>query len=149
MPPKNSRVTNVLVPGEQPAKAPEELTGTAGNTADLANAGSTPPAGGTDHGTLLESDTGAAGATAAPALDVDALRAQIRAEEMGKLQDELAQQLQAASTVVGNRATPAPAAPRSKSDYRNMRATDIDPTTLTAPVMTLDGYLCPVAPEKK
>lgn len=38
---------------------------------------------------------------------------------------------------------------RSDRDYRNMRAVDIDASTLTSPVLTLDGYLCPPVPEKK
>jgi hypothetical protein len=38
---------------------------------------------------------------------------------------------------------------RESQDYRQMRAADIDPTTLTAPVLTLDGYLCPPTPEAK
>lgn len=36
-----------------------------------------------------------------------------------------------------------------RGGYRTMRAADIDHTKLTAPVMTLDGWLCPPAPEKK
>ena len=38
-----------------------------------------------------------------------------------------------------------PRAAMGRSSYRNMRADDIDASTLTAPVMTLDGWLCPVA----
>ena len=37
----------------------------------------------------------------------------------------------------------------SRGSYRTMRAADIDHTKLTAPVMTLDGWLCPPAPEAK
>ncbi|HAV37442.1 MAG TPA: hypothetical protein DCX52_14000 [Massilia sp.] len=123
-------------------------------TTSTAEGGATPPEG--DSGTAAPSGGGAVVTsttaststdTAAASIDMDALRAQIRAEEMTKLQDELAHQLQAASSVVNKPAT-APA-PRSKADYRNMRATDVDPTTLTAPVLTLDGYVCPVPPEKK
>lgn len=38
---------------------------------------------------------------------------------------------------------------REHQDYRTMRAADIDPATLTSPVLTLDGYLCPLPPEAK
>lgn len=37
---------------------------------------------------------------------------------------------------------------REKSDLRQMRAGDIDASTLTAPVLCLDGWVCPNPPEK-
>lgn len=130
---KNSRVTKVQVPGEEPkpvaapeAAAPAPVQAAASETS--------PP--------VVQAPEPAA----VTSLDIDALRAEIRAEEMGKLHAELASQSKAASTVI---AAPAPAAQRAKADYRNMRAADIDPTTLTAPVLTLDGYVCPPAPEAK
>lgn len=144
---KPSRVTNVLVPGEQPGAA----TSPAGTAADAANTNAAPPGGAVDvkqpEGDTGNTDTSTAGA--APAFDLDALRAEIRAEEMAKLQEELAQQLKVASAVVDKNVAAAAPAPRSKNDYRNMRAADVDPATLTAPVLTLDGYVCPLPPEKK
>jgi len=82
--------------------------------------------------------------------DIDALRAQIRQEEQARARAELASQIQAASTVVGAGDVAAPAAaPLTRADYKTMRADQVDPTTLTAPVMTRDGWVCPVPPEKK
>lgn len=172
MPPKNSNAKTILVPGEQ-QKPDDSHTSTGGaNTtatganskpADTANAGGgqliatgdrNPYFEGLHHGeTQEQADARRAAANA----DHEALRAHIReeeraiirAEEMGKLQEELAQQLQAATTVLAKPDTAAAAAPRSKADYRNMHAHQVDPATLTAPVLTLDGYVCPVAPEKK
>ena len=140
---KPSRVTNVLVPGEQPGAA----TATTSTAAEAASAVGALPAGDTAPTSQVSSDAGA-GATA-QSLDLEALRAEIRAEEMAKLQEELAQQLKVASAVVDKNVTAAAPAPRSKHDYRNMRAADVDPATLTAPVLTLDGYVCPLPPEKK
>lgn len=34
-------------------------------------------------------------------------------------------------------------APRAGRNYRDMHAHEIDPATLSAPVLTKDGYLCP------
>lgn len=66
---------------------------------------------------------------------------QIRAEELAKLQAELRATEQ--SKGVG---ADAPVAARN---YREMRADQVDPTTLTAPVLTKDGWVCPATPEKK
>lgn len=67
--------------------------------------------------------------------DVMALaRAQVRAEMSRDVKVE-------------EEADPLPVATRRS--YAKMRAADIDPAKLTAPVMTLDGWLCPPAPEKK
>jgi len=38
---------------------------------------------------------------------------------------------------------------RVSQDYRTMRAADVDATTLTSPVLTLDGYVCPAPADKK
>ncbi len=123
---KPSRVTNVQVPGE-PAKA----------VADSAERPS-------DE--VLQDRVAAINTPSA--VDMEAMRAQIREEERAILRDELSVQMQAASKAIEGTVGNA-AAPRHKRDYRNMRAADIDPATLTAPVMTLDGYLCPPAPEAK
>lgn len=37
---------------------------------------------------------------------------------------------------------------REKADLRKMHAADIDAATLTAPVLCLDGWVCPNPPEK-
>lgn len=156
MPNKAPRVTNVQVPGEDPKKPEDTGTSTDSKATDT-GAGSAPQPG--IDGTAQQPEGAAAGSGptegtdtgAGQTFDIEALRAEIRAEEMAKLQDELAQQLhaanQAASTVLAKPDAAVPA--RSKSDYRNMRAADVDPAILTAPVLTLDGYVCPVAPEKK
>jgi len=146
--PKNSRVTTVLVPGEQPKPVAEQQAPAPAPAPDPAPA----PAPASEQ---PASQPEAAQAAAAPGTDVDAMRAHIReeeraiirAEEMAKLQDELAHQLKAATTVLAKPDTAV--APRSKADYRNMRAHQVDPATLTAPVLTLDGYVCPATPEKK
>lgn len=44
-------------------------------------------------------------------------------------------------------AAPVPASGRGA--YRKMRAVDVDHTKLTAPVLTLDGWVCPPAPTAK
>lgn len=41
------------------------------------------------------------------------------------------------------------AEPRSREDYAKMRAADVDPTTITAPVLTLDGYVVPAPKDAK
>lgn len=98
-------------------------------------------------------NSAAAGAGTAP--DLEAIRAQIRDEERANARAELASQMQtavsAAGTVLGT-SSALPAVSLSgltKRDYANMRADDIDPATLTGPVLTLDGYLCPNPPEAK
>lgn len=126
--PATKRVVNVQVPGEAP-KQPEtaqqpELLGAAVAVPDAPE-----------------------GAAAAPlTTDFEDMRAQIRAEEQAKARAELGAQIQAAASVIDK---PAESIARSQHDYRKMRAVDIDHTKLTAPVMTLDGYLCPPAPEAK
>ncbi|MEC5164053.1 hypothetical protein [Janthinobacterium sp. CG_S6] len=76
--------------------------------------------------------------------DLAEIRAEALEQARFEVRIELGEQLQAATAVLGQQA-----APRSKSDYRRMRAADIDHTTLTSPVMTLDGYLCPPPPAAK
>jgi hypothetical protein len=138
---KSNRVTNVQVPGAAPAAQPgpaadTDIATTSTVAADpaIVPAGAAPAA----QGPAVD---------LAPTLDIDALRAQIRDEERQNARLELGAQIEAAASVVR---TPAAGAPqRSRADYRNMRAHEIDPASLTAPVMTLDGYLCPPAPEAK
>lgn len=38
---------------------------------------------------------------------------------------------------------------RPARNFRDMHAHEIDPTTLTAPVLTKDGWVCPFIPDKK
>lgn len=97
-----------------------------------------------------EAEQGQAGAgndqgTAAPGIPDDVM-AQARAQARAELQQEMQVAIQAAGTVL-EEADPLPVATRRS--YAKMRAADIDPAKLTAPVMTLDGWLCPPAPEKK
>lgn len=47
-------------------------------------------------------------------------------------------------------AEPPARAPRTKpTNYSQMRAADIDPAQLTAPVLSLDGWVMPLAPAKR
>lgn len=41
------------------------------------------------------------------------------------------------------------AAKPTREDYAKMRAADVDPTTITAPVLTLDGYVVPAPKDGK
>lgn len=153
---RSTRVTNVQVPGatpttEQPGNDQATTTDTGvaqAGTASTANTANTQTASSSSGKpeTVDQASTTGAG----DVFDIDALRAQIRAEEQARARAELASQIHAASTVIetGGTATAA-AAPRTRADYKTMRADQVDPTTLTAPVMTLDGWVCPVPPEKK
>ncbi len=136
----NKRATNVQVPGEEKkpeAEQPKETQGGQGaegsETAEGTGAGQTE------------------GSTAAPAINMDALREQIRAEEAAKLRAELSEQIEAAKGDIKVAETIAakPSAKPGRRDYLQMRAEDIDPASLTAPVRTKDGWLCPPAPEAK
>lgn len=94
-------------------------------------------------GELLDQKTAEAdGEATIPADVMERARAEARAE----LSQQMSAAMQAASSVL-EEADPLPVATRRS--YAKMRAADIDPTKLTAPVMTLDGWLCPPAPEKK
>lgn len=154
---KTSRVTNVQVPGAAVALAVAASLPAAGQAEAAATLAPTTsgsaPANEGPSGNVIVTDNAAGsmifGTHNPDPLDLDALRAQIRDEERAKAREELAGQIQAASTAinVGGGASAKPA--HTRSDYRNMSAADIDPSTLTAPVMTRDGYLCPPAPEAK
>jgi hypothetical protein len=150
---RSSRVTNVQVPGatpttEQPDNDQATTTDTGAAQAGAVSTADTQTASSSSGKpeTVDQATTTGAG----DVFDIDALRAQIRAEEQARARAELASQIHAASTVIetGGTATAA-AAPRTRADYKTMRADQVDPTTLTAPVMTLDGWVCPVPPEKK
>jgi hypothetical protein len=133
----NKRATNVQVPGEEQKKPEAEKPG---ETQQAQGAG----------GAGAEQDPGEGGA--APAIDLDALREQIRAEEQAKLRAELSEQIQAAKGEIKaaeSVATKPAARPLGRRDYLSMNADDIDPASLTAPVRTKDGWLCPPAPEAK
>lgn len=127
---RRTRATTIQVPGEAPKQPeqPEEMK----------------------H---PEPDAFIAGAAmqpheVVPVVDMDALRAQIRAEEQANARAELGAQIQAAASVVNQTASASTIA-GNRSNYRTMRAADIDHTRLTAPVLSLDGWVCPPAPEAK
>lgn len=147
---KSSRATNIQVPGAAPteqrgsaATDVKQPDTNAGDAPSASNSGEKPE---TTGSTSTDTDAG-------PAFDLEKLRAQIREEEQARARAELASQIHAASTVIGATDAAAPAAPAAapltKGDYKNMRADQVDPKTLTAPVMTRDGWVCPVPPEKK
>jgi hypothetical protein len=148
---KTSRATNIQVPGA----APNEQQGGASTDVKQPDTGAGDAAGASNSSEKPETTGQAgAGADAGPAFDLETLRAQIRQEEQARARAELANQIHAASTVIGAGDAAAPAAastaaPLTKGDYKNMRADQVDPKTLTAPVMTLDGWVCPVPPEAK
>ena len=148
---KSSRVTKVHTPGEQPKNDKPAETLNAGGADDNANAGATQPgdtAGA--NGTGATNDiAGQMRDLSAPAFDLEALRHQIRQEEREAARRELGAQIQAASSVIDGAAPATGSTYRTKSDFRNMYAREIDHTTLTAPVMTRDGWLCPPAPVAK
>lgn len=135
--PQSSRVTKVQVPGETPPAASETVQ-PAPPIVD-AKPETTMADVGLAETKLPDSEAGQA------ASDL-ALREQIRAELLAELQTELKT---ATAAVEGKGANVRKFANSAPRNYRDMRAADIDPTTLTAPVLTLDGYLCPITPEKK
>lgn len=131
---KRTRATNVQVPGEAPKQPeqshqPEALKQPEPDLIDV-------------HG------TSPVAMSAPPAFDMDALRAQIRAEERDQARHEISMQIQAAASVVNQPASASTIA-GNRGNYRTMRAADIDHTKLTAPVLSLDGWVCPPAPEAK
>ncbi len=85
------------------------------------------------------------GITPAVPFDVDreAMLSELREQARQEARAELADQIKAAVKVADQ-----PPAKLSRVDYRKMHADEIDHTTLTAPVQTLDGWLCPPAPTK-
>lgn len=127
-----SNVTAVQVPGEAPSQPNTDLL--AEQTAEQSSESS-------------ESATNEIQSEAAPAVDIEALRAQIRAEEQAKARAELMDQAQVALKVAS--AQPATTVAAARGSYRTMSADDIDAATLTAPVMTKDGWLCPPPPADK
>lgn len=128
-----SRVTAVQVPGEEPAHQENDLL----NEQNAEQSSEVP-----------ESATNEIQSEQAPTVDVDALREQIRAEEQAKLRTELQQQASAATAVAKAPAKRTTVA-MSRGAYKDMHAHEIDASTLTAPVMTKDGWLCPPPHEEK
>lgn len=124
--PKSTRITNVQVPGAMPPAQPESVQKASFDSAKQ------------EVIEAKQAEAGAPGTT----FDLEAFREQARNEARAELHAEI----RAAKAVADK---PAESIARSQHDYRNMRAVDIDPSTLSAPVLTRDGYLCPPAPEKK
>jgi hypothetical protein len=153
-PSKPNRVTNVQVPGETlAANEAETSQAQAIAGAGAANEALTGNQSFEDGKPIVtDADVGgvggagvAGGVSGAPAIDVEAIREQIRAEERAKLMAELGTHVQAAQAVVGA----AQAAPsRTGRDYRNLHAHQVDPKSITAPVLTKDGWVCPDVPAK-
>lgn len=57
--------------------------------------------------------------------------------------DQASNQVEKPEVTLADVAEAAGKAPRAGRNYRDMHAHEIDPATLTAPVLTKDGYLCP------
>jgi hypothetical protein len=147
-PSQPSRVTNVQMPGAQPPPAPPvEQTPSPAQIAAIDAAAADQRAKESESAKGNINATEVFTAASLGDVDMEALRAHIREEERALIRAEFAEH----STAAKSKAVTEfhQAQPRSKAEYRNMRAADIDHTTLTAPVMTLDGYLCPPAPEAK
>lgn len=70
------------------------------------------------------------------ALEQESAHTEVIKERVAELLDEKAAE-----------AAPVPVSGRGA--YRKMRAVDVDHTKLTAPVLTLDGWVCPPAPAAK
>lgn len=158
-----SRVKNVQTPGEAP-KATEEGTSrldpdqvnTAGESGD-ARAADVEYKGlaVTDEldaqrvnmtTTKLDGDVSADGIVVADAADsVVAKENGIPEDLMERARAEVRAELGVALEVAAKQLQPTTVTPQSRSDYRQMRAADIDATKLSAPVFTLDGWLCPPA----
>lgn len=141
---RRTRATTIQVPGEAPKQPDHEAQGTS-QAAALS----------TDQVAALSvgDDFPAFAATQfpeaiQPVIDMEVLRAQIRAEERDQARHEISMQIQAAASVVNQPASASTIA-GNRSNYRTMRAADIDHTRLTAPVLSLDGWVCPPAPEAK
>lgn len=155
-----SRVTNVQVPGETAPAANEPETSqpqaTAAEPQVQASSESEKQEVVTDAhvGGVFDIGAGAASGAGA-AIDIEALRNQIRAEERAKLMSDFDAEMAAArhfaakaaaeklGAAQGARAEPGIATARS---YKDMRAHEVDASTLTAPVLTKDGWVCPSNP---
>lgn len=135
-----SRITNVQVPGETPAanETPQtnQLTGNQQPSSDGAKPEVTfADVGGVSGGSVID--------VRATVIDIEAIKAQARAE----VRAELAAQIAAASRVAENQPLPTADAPsRTGRDYRNLHAHQVDPKSITAPVLTKDGWVCPDVP---
>lgn len=126
-----SNVAAVQVPGEEPAKQSNDLLAeqNAEQSSDSAESATNE----------IQSST--------PAIDLEAERAKIREEERAAARVELAKQVAAAAEALEEPPVPTTSIATSRRAYRDKNAADIDPSTLTAPVLTKDGWLCPPAPE--
>lgn len=88
----------------------------------------------------------AGGAGSNVAVDSNGIPEDVMERARAQVHAELGEKMEQASKVLKQHTT---ATPLARGAYRNMRAADIDPNTLTAPVMTADGWLCPPAPASK
>lgn len=138
-----NRVTNVQVPGETP-QAANESEASQPQTEPVAG-GEQPSSEGAKSEVITDAHVGGVFETVvsrAPVVDIEAIRAQAKAEVLAELQAEF-QTAKAALTAQVARAEPGIATARS---YKDMRAHEVDPDKLTAPVLTKDGWVCPSIP---
>lgn len=151
-----SRVRNVQTPGEVPKVEDNPQSATvAGRAAEVEHSAMAQ----TDeleaqrvNAFTTEQDTpvGPDGIVVAdPADSVVAKEGDIPEDLMERARAEVRAELGVALEVAAKQLQPTTVTPQSRSDYRKMRAADIDPTKLSAPVFTLDGWLCPPAPAGK
>lgn len=154
-PTKRTREVSIQVPGapadtQAPAgsdSAKIETEGQGSCEVDVQVLGAAPKQDLSQESNVEQESAMMANAMAAQGADVgmDALRAELLAQARAEVHAELGEQLNAATAVL-KQATPTPLA---RGAYRNMRAADIDHTKLTAPVLTIDGWVCPPAPAAK
>lgn len=83
----------------------------------------------------------AGGAGSNVAVDGNGIPEDVMERARAQVHAELGAQLEQAAAVLKQTTT----TPLARGAYRTMRAADIDPAKLTAPVMTADGWLCPTA----
>lgn len=144
---KPNRVTNVQVPGETLA-ANEAKTSLPQATAGTANEALTGNQSFEDGKPIVtDADVGgvAGDVSGSHAFDIEAIRAQAKAEALSELQADFEAAKAAMATAMSKQVANAPAAQPTGS-YRDMRADQVDPAKLTAPVLTKDGWVCPSQP---
>lgn len=87
----------------------------------------------------------AGGAGSNVAVDGNGIPEDVMERARAQVHAELGEKMEQAAAVLKQTTT----TPLARGAYRNMHAEDVDHTKLTAPVLTLDGWVCPPAPAAK